>query len=550
MSVNIEKWDVEDEGFWASKGKKIATRNLWASIPALLLAFAIWIMWGVLVKYMKDFGFNFGMTEGLTQGTPEYKAMMEQVNNLYYTLPAIAGLAGATLRLPNSFLISLGGGRNVVFITTLLMIIPAIGTGVALSDINSPYMFFASMACLSGFGGGNFASSMSNISFFYPKKNQGYALGMNAGLGNLGVGVMQKMIPFIVTFTFFGGTAGAISHAKGAPFEGLQNGAWIWVPLIAIFAFVAYFRMNNVSTGTPSLPDTGTGIKKTLYMVILGLFSSAVGAMLLVGLPWADWGMKNAAMWIVLPIVIILTVILMKHATPTEIKGNLKKQFSILNDKHNWIMTIIYTMTFGSFIGFSMVFPKLTQDIFEIGNPDFNPEVPVDGVTKFLNIPPNYMLWAFIGPVLGALVRPLGGMLADKVNSGAKVTMWSTIFQIIAALTVAYYVVLAKASDSPEQYWWPYFISFMVLFITTGIGNGSTFRSVPYIFSKEKAGPVLGWTSAIAAYGAFIIPKVFGQQVTAGHAEYALYGFAIYYAICLGLNFWYYQGPRREFDNP
>jgi NNP family nitrate/nitrite transporter-like MFS transporter len=542
MSVNIEKWEVEDENFWKSTGKKIATRNLWASIPALLLAFSVWIMWGVLVKYMKEFGFTFGMTEGLTPGSPEYIAALGEVNNLYYTLPAIAGLSGATLRLPNSFLISLGGGRNVIFLTTALLLIPAIGTGVALSDINSPYMLFAVMALLSGFGGGNFSSSMSNISFFFPKKMQGYSLGMNAGLGNLGVAVMQKLIPFVVTFSLFGGTAGAIATAKGAPFEGMQNAAWVWVPLIALASILAFTRMNNVSTGTPSMPSTVQGLSKTFYMVMLGLISASIGAYLLIGLPWGDWGMKDSAMWVVLPIVVILAVLLMKHATPKEIKGNLKKQFSILGDKHNWIMTIIYTMTFGSFIGYSMVFPKLAQDIFVYSNP-LDPEWSNPNA-------PNIMLWAFLGPAFGALIRPIGGIIADKVNSGAKVTMWSTIAQIVAALAVAYFVVQAKGSATPEEYWWPFFACFMVLFLATGIGNGSTFRSIPYIFSKEKAGPVLGWTAAIAAYGAFIIPKVFGQQVKAGHAEYALYGFAVYYGICLLLNWWYYQGPKREFDNP
>lgn len=542
MSVNIKDWNVEDESFWISKGKKIATRNLWSSIPALLLAFSVWIMWGVLIKYMKEFGFTFGMVEGLVKGSEEYIAKLKDINGLYYTLPAIAGLAGATLRLPNSFLISLGGGRNVIFVTTALLLIPAIGTGMALSDVNTPYMFFAVVALLSGFGGGNFASSMSNISFFFPKKIQGYALGMNAGLGNLGVGIMQKVIPLAVTVSLFGGTAGSIATAKGAPFEGLQNAAWVWVPLIALATLGAFFGMNNVSTGTPSLPNTAKGISKTLYMVMLGLIAAAVGAFLLIGLPWGDWGMKNTAMWIVLPIVVLLSVFLMKVATPREIKQNLKKQFSILGDKHNWIMTIIYVMTFGSFIGYSMVFPKLAQDIFVYSNtldPEWvNPNAP------------NIMLWAFIGPVIGALIRPIGGILSDKVNSGSKVTMWSTIFQILAALAVAYYVLQAKGTESPEQYWWPFFAAFMVLFLTTGIGNGSTFRSIPYIFSKEKAGPVLGWTSAIAAYGAFIIPKVFGQQVKAGHAEYALYGFAIYYLICLILNWWYYLGPKREFDKP
>lgn len=542
MSVNIKDWNVEDESFWKTKGKKIATRNLWSSIPALLLAFSIWIMWGVLIKYMKEFGFSFGMLEGLVQGSEEYIAKLKEINSLYYTLPAIAGLSGATLRLPNSFLISLGGGRNVIFVTTALLLIPAIGTGMALGDINTSYIFFAIMALLSGFGGGNFASSMSNISFFFPKKKQGYALGMNAGLGNLGVGIMQKLIPLVVTISLFGGTAGSIATAKGAPFEGLQNAAWVWVPLIALATLGAFFGMNNVSTGTPSLPNTAKGVSKTLYMIVLGLIAASVGAFMLIGLPWGDWGMKNSSMWIVLPIVVILAVVLMKYATPGEIKQNLKKQFSILGDKHNWIMTIIYVMTFGSFIGYSMVFPKLAQDIFVYSNvldPEWvNPNAP------------NIMLWAFLGPVIGALIRPIGGILSDKVNSGSKVTGWSTFFQILAALAVAYFVLQAKGTDTPEIYWWPFFAAFMVLFLTTGIGNGSTFRSIPYIFSKEKAGPVLGWTSAIAAYGAFIIPKVFGQQVTAGHAEYALYGFAAYYLICLILNWWYYLGPKREFDKP
>ncbi len=534
MSVNIKDWNVEDEGFWKSTGKKIANKNLSSSIPALLLAFSVWIMWGVLAKYMKEFGFSFGMLDGLTPGSPEYIEMLKEINSLYYTLPAIAGLSGATLRLPNTFLIALGGGRNVVFITTTLLIIPAVGTGIALSDINTSYFFFAVMALLSGFGGGNFSSSMSNISFFFPKKVQGYSLGMNAGLGNFGVGVMQKVIPMVVGFSIFGGTAGSIATAKGATFEGLQNAAWVWVPLIALAAISAFFRMNNVSTGTPSLPSFSKGLSKTLYMVGLGLSAAAVGAYLLIGV--------GLSMWLVLPLVIILAVLLMKYATPTEIKENLNKQFSILTDKHNWIMTIIYIMTFGSFIGFSMVFPKLAQDIFVYSNPNdpnwINPNAP------------NIMLWAFLGPVIGALIRPLGGILSDKINSGAKVTMWSTIFQIIAVLGVAYFVIEARNVATPEDYWWPFFFMFMVLFMTTGISNGSTFRSIPFIFSKEKAGPVLGWTSAVAAYGAFVIPRVFGQQVKAGTPELALYGFAVYYVICLVLNWWYYQGPKREFDNP
>jgi NNP family nitrate/nitrite transporter-like MFS transporter len=541
MPTNLKKWDVENQDFWESTGKTIANKNLWLSIPALFLSFATWAMWGVIIKYMKDFGYNFGMTEGLLPGSEEYKAALSEVNSLYYSLPAIAGLAGATLRIPNSFLISLGGGRNVIFFSALLMLIPAIGTGWALSDINTSYIIFASMALLSGFGGGNFASSMSNISFFFPKRVQGYALGMNAGIGNLGVGAMQKIIPLVIGLSLFG-AMGSEVIVKGVPFDGLQNAGWVWVPLLILSVIGAFFGMNNVVTGTPSLPGTIQGVSKTAYMIALGLISAVIGAFLLIGLPWDSWGLKNGSIWIVVFVVAFITVLLMKYATPAEIRENLNKQFEIFKNKHNWVMTIIYTMTFGSFIGFSFAFPKLCQDIFvyiDSANPDYiNPNAP------------NFMLWVFIGPMIGALVRPIGGIIADKVNSGAKVTCISTILQILAALAVAYFIIQAKQSNTPEVYWWPFFSFFMILFLTTGIGNGSTFRSVPYIFSKEQAGPVLGWISAIAAYGAFIIPKVFGQQIKAGHPEYALYGFTVYYVICLVLNWWYYQGPKREFDNP
>lgn len=515
MNINIKNWNVEDESFWNSTAKKIANKNLWISIPALLLAFSVWIMWGMLVTYMKDFGFTFGMLEGLTEGTEEYKNALANINSMYYTLPAIAGLAGATLRLPNTFLIALGGGRNVIFVTTALLIIPALGAGYGLSDVNTSYEYFTIMALLSGFGGGNFASSMNNISYFFPKKVQGYALGMNAGIGNLGVAVMQKLIPTVVPIVMF--AAVGTSVVKGVEFAGIQNAGWVWVPLLVMSVVAAYLGMNNVITGTPKLPTTAQGVSRTLIMILLGLIAAAIGAYLLVGL--------EINMWIVLPVVIILAVILMKYATPSSIRESLNQQFSILSDKHNWIMTIIYIMTFGSFIGYSAAFPKLCQDIF--------PEA-------------DYRFWVFLGPAVGALVRPVGGIISDKIKSGSRVTTWSTIFQIIAALSVAYYVIQAREAADPLQYWWPFFGSFMALFLTTGIGNGSTFRSIPYIFSKEKTGPVLGWTSAIAAYGAFVIPKVFGQQIKLGTPEYALYGFAIYYVFCLLLNWYYYDRKKSE----
>lgn len=526
MRINLDEWNVEDPVFWKKKGKKIAYKNLWLSIPALLLSFAVWMMWSIITTKMKEYNFHFGMISP-DMSEEMVREQLAVINNLYYTLPAIAGLAGATLRIPNSFLIALGGGRNVVFTTTTLLLLPAFGVGYALADQSTPYFTFAVLALLSGFGGGNFASSMSNISYFFPKRIQGTSLGLNAGIGNLGVGIMQKMIPFVIGIYLFSavGTGGEVLDDQ--PLVGLQNAGWIWIPIV-FAAVTAFFGMNNVITGTPKLPTTVQGILKTLFMVGIGLVTAAVGSYLLVGL--------EINMWIVLPVVVLLTLLLMKNLSPAEIKQSLNKQFSILNDKHNWIMTIIYTMTFGSFIGFSAAFPKLCQDLFVYTDPQ-NPQFTNPNA-------PDFLTWVFIGPMLGAIVRPLGGWLSDKIKSGSRVTTYSTIVTVIATLAVAYFVVQARDSESPEIYWWPFFACFMVLFVTTGIGNGSTFRSIPYIFSKEKAGPVLGWTSAIAAYGAFIIPNVFGEQIQSGTPEFALYGFAVYYLLCLVLNWWYYDREK------
>ncbi|MEE9555208.1 MAG: antiporter, partial [candidate division Zixibacteria bacterium] len=201
----LDRWDVEDQEFWESSGKNTALRNLWISIPNLLLAFAVWIYWGVIVGLIQGlhdtnpllYNFSFGNDGDPLTGSA-YKALL-------YTLPAVAGLAGATARIPNSFMVAICGGRNVKFMTTLLMILPALGTGLALQNPNTSFITFIALAGLSGIGGGAFASSMSNISFFFPKRMQGLTLGLNAGIGNLGVAVMQVTIPLVITFSVFGG---------------------------------------------------------------------------------------------------------------------------------------------------------------------------------------------------------------------------------------------------------------------------------------------------------------------------------------------------------
>ncbi len=507
MSV-LDRWDPEDAAAWEAGGRRIALRNLWISIPCLLCGFAVWLYWSVITVRMQDLGFPFEKQQ-------------------LYTLSAIAGLAGATLRIPNSFFVALSGGRNVVATTTALLLIPAAGAGVALGDMQTSYATFVVLAALSGIGGGAFASSMSNISFFFPKRMQGLSLGLNAGLGNLGVSVMQVLLPFVMTFALFGRVSGAgfpLPAALGGGTAYLQNCGFVWVPVLCVLAVIAWFGMHN-------LPQHDVGaapaaIAKLLWLTFLAFASAGAGLWLLLAAGWS--------MWIVLPATIALTVAVMRWLSPALVRRNLARQFAIFREKHNWVMTWLYTMTFGSFIGFSAAFPKLIQDVFgTLPDGSLNPNAP------------RPLAYAWLGPLVGSLVRPVGGWISDKWG-GARVTQWDTVLMIAATLGVAYYVKAAGSAPQPEVYFAPFLALFLVLFVTTGIGNGSTFRMVPIIFRPEHAGPVLGWTSAVAAYGAFIIPKVFGQQIQAGTPEYALYGFAVYYVSCLGVNWWFYARKGAE----
>ncbi|HDD61417.1 MAG TPA: antiporter [Chloroflexi bacterium] len=515
MDRNIEKWDVEDKTFWNTEGSRIAFRNLWISIPSLLIAFAVWMCWSVITVQMKNLGFPFDTVQ-------------------LFTLAAIAGLSGATLRIPNSFLIAIAGGRNVIALTTALLLLPALGLGIALQNIETSFGTFAFLAALSGLGGGNFSSSMSNINFFFPKRMQGLSLGLNAGLGNIGVSVMQLLIPFVVGFSLFGNLGGAgrplVVEAGGNPIGTLayiQNAGLVWVPLLIVLTAAAWFGMNNMVIATPKLGTNFTALMKVVGLLVIGAAGAGVGLYLLLGL--------GLSMWLVLPITIIITVLMMR-AVPGEIKDNLRTQFTIFKNKHNWIMTYLYTMTFGSFIGYSAAFPLLIRVVFgELPDGSINPNAP------------NPFAYAWLGPLVGSLARPIGGWISDKWG-GAKVTQWDTVAMILSALGISYYIKEASNSAAPEQFFIPFLILFLMLFITTGVGNGSTFRMVPIIFKPSEAGPVLGWTAAVAAYGAFIIPRVFGQQINAGTPEYALYGFAFYYLTCLVLNWFFYARKNAEIE--
>jgi NNP family nitrate/nitrite transporter-like MFS transporter len=535
MSINIKEWDVENQKFWESTGKKIANRNLWISIPSLLLGFAVWLMWGIITVQMLNLGFPFKPEE-------------------LFTLTAIAGLAGATLRIPASFFIRIAGGRNTIFLTTALLMIPAIGTGLALQDKDTPLWVFQLMALLSGIGGGNFACSMSNISTFFPKRLQGTALGLNAGLGNFGVTTMQVLIPLVMTAGIFGAMAGGSMELTkdsgwilgkilaGTP-TFIQNAGFVWLLALVPLAFLGFFGMNNLTPISPNIGSTISAFIKILWLYGLAFVTAGVGLYLYLPAP-TGLGLLN--MWVALPLIMVGTLFVMKLAAFGEMKANIAKQFAIFSNKHTWSMTVLYVLTFGSFIGFSMALPLAITVIF-----GFQHEL-VDGVMTHTTKNPNAvsaLTYAWIGPFVGALIRPVGGWISDKVG-GSIVTQLISVVMVVASAATGYVMFLAYNSATPEQYFVIFMVLFVVLFAASGIGNGSTFRTVGVIFDRVQAGPVLGWTSAVAAYGAFIAPVVIGAQIKAGTPQNAMYGFAIFYALCLILNWWFYLRPGSEIKNP
>ena len=455
----IKIWDVEDEKFWESTGRSIASRNLWISIPSLTLAFAVWMVWSVVVVNLPNVGFKFSTKE-------------------LFWLAALPSLCGATLRIFYSFMVPIFGGRRWTAISTASLLLPTLGIGVAVRDPSTSYSVFIVLALLCGFGGGNFASSMANINFFFPKSQKGTALGMNAGLGNLGVSLVQFVVPLVITAGVFG-TLGGEPQAwtKGAEVKQmwLQNAGFIWVPFIAIFAVAAWFGMNDLASAKASFSD----------------------------------------------------------------------QAVIFKRKHNWIMCWLYLGTFGSFIGYSAGFPLLIKSQF--------PQI-------------NALSYAWLGPLVGALIRPLGGWLSDKLG-GARVTFWTFIAMVVGVLGVLYF--LPQAGQGGNFY--GFLATFMALFAAAGIGNGSTFRMIPVIFMNERqreaagkgrdaeeqavrdankeAAAVLGFSSAMAAYGGFFIPMSYGIAIsTFGGPAYALYMFIVFYVTCIVMTWWNYS--RRNAPMP
>ena len=534
--ADISDWRPEDDAFWEATGKRVAYRNLWISVPALLCGFAVWGMWGIITVQMLNLGFPFTQPE-------------------LFTLTAIAGISGATMRIPASFLIRLAGGRNTIFLTTAMLLAPALGTGIVLQHKDWPLWAFQLMALWCGVGGGNFASSMSNISTFFPKRLQGTGLGLNAGLGNFGVTTMQIVIPLVMTvsiFGCFGGEPMTLLKDSGWIFgkiaagtsTWIQNAGFAWLLSLVPLSILCWFGMNNLKTVSPDTGNPLVAFAKITYLYTLAFIPSILGLYLYLPKPT---GLGLISMWVAIPLDIVAALLVMKLAAFGPMKEGVAKQFQIFRNKHTWSMTALYIVTFGSFIGFSMALPLSMKVIFGVSHAP-GP----DGVLQHtLNNPnaPSVLAYAWIGPFVGAAVRPVGGWISDKVG-GSIVTEIISAVMVVASVAVGYVMMQAYGSATPETHFPTFLGLFIVLFFASGIGNGSTFRSIGVIFDRQQAGPVLGWTSAIAAYGAFVAPIVIGDQIKLGTPQYAMYGFAVFYAVCLVLNWWFYLRTNAYVKNP
>ncbi|MFP5336777.1 MAG: MFS transporter [Actinomycetes bacterium] len=428
----IEHWEPEDETFWESSGRSIARRNLVLSIIAEHLGFSVWLIWSIVAVNLEAAGFAF-------------------TDSQLFWLVSVPALVGATLRIPYTFAVPLLGGRNWTIVSALLLVIPCLGLAWAVSDPTTSFTTMLVVAATAGFGGGNFASSMANISYFFPEREKGWALGLNAAGGNIGVAVVQA--PIVVS---------AIVVAGGGLH--LERAGLMWIPLVLLAALLAWRFMDNLA---PAKAD----------------FSSSAAA---------------------------------------------------VRRPHTWVMSFLYIGTFGSFIGYSAAFPLLIRTQF--------PEVSV-------------VSYAFLGALVGSLVRPLGGKASDRWG-GALVTACSFVAMAGGVLGA---VVALRAGSFPA-----FLASFILLFVATGVGNGSTYRMIPAIFRRTaddeggspetvarfraEAAAAIGIISAVGAYGGFVVPRTYAWSTASfGSVEPALFVYVGLYAVMLAVTWVGYLRPGARF---
>ncbi|GAB2926699.1 nitrate/nitrite transporter [Streptomyces mayteni] len=412
----IDEWDPEDERFWKEKGERIARRNLVFSILSEHIGFSIWTLWSVLVLFMG----------------PEYG--IDPAGKFF--LVSMATLVGSVVRVPYTFAVARFGGRNWTVVSAAMLLLPT-AFAWAVMEPGTSYTTFLLVAALTGVGGGNFASSMTNINSFFPLRRKGWALGLNAGGGNIGVPVIQLVGLLVIA------TAG-----EGNPRVLLA----VYAPLIVVAATLAWRYMDNLG---PVTNDTGAA-------------RESVG------------------------------------------------------DRHTWIMSFLYVGTFGSFIGYSFAFGLVLQNQFD--------RTPLQAASI-----------TFVGPLLGSLIRPVGGYWADRFG-GARITLYTFAGMALATGVV----VLASANESLPVF----LVGFVALFVLSGLGNGSTYKMIPGIYrakaqdlgltgeeaatyARRLSGAAIGLIGAVGALGGLGINLAFRQSfLSTGSGTGAFASFLVFYAAC------------------
>jgi len=537
----LSRWEPENPQFWQETGSKIAWRTCGITTFSLIFSFATWFVMSAVVVRMPAIGFKFTTME-------------------LFWLAAIPGLASGILRLIHSNFIPVLGTRPVVSISTIIKIIPMIWLGFAIQDPTTPWSTFMIIGFLCGMGGGDFSSFMPSTSIFFPKRLQGLALGIQAGLGNFGVSIVQFVAPWIVGFAVVGLAGGPQVFTKGDPVKGaltitkdaqkIVTDVVVKKPELASVVEVVRDENGKLKDVVFHENETFKAIKQEVKKNDQGVITEVTPtkgmkvdvkrndrgeitdvAVLNVAKK-AMWLQNAAFIWVpFLVIAFILSALFLKSVSlPSR---GFKGQFEILSSRnrartHTWNCTITYICSFGSFSGFAAAFPMLIKIVY--GG--------FEGA-------PDPLAYAFLGPLIGGTVRALTGGIFDKIG-GSKGMYWTTLGQIAGC---AFLVTGGYLTPTSVEQFHGFLYGMLWIFLMSGINNAATFRQYPIVFaySPSKGAQMLGWTGAWAAFGPFVWNSLVGMSIEkTGNAELFFMGAAVFYAYSWFVNYWYYTRKGAE----
>ncbi len=515
----LQRWEPEDLQFWQKEGSSRAWGTLIVTTFSLVASFATWFVMSAVAVRLPNIGFKFDAMQ-------------------LFWLAAMPGLSGGAMRTIHAFLIPVFGTRTVVTVATFIKLIPMIWLGYAVQNPETPYIHFLIISFLCGFGGGDFSSYMPSTSQFFPKRLQGTAMGIQAGVGNFGVSLVQFVTPWIVGFAIIGAAGGPQPFVKATPLfvvkitkeAGVIKDVVVKDEALAKVITVVKNEAGAVQDIVLTAGDATKGLKVEVKKNEAGVVTDISVKRILK----KDMWVQNAAFWY-LPWLVIAGIICWVYLRSVPMKkmsvGGMIKNMT--DNKHGWFMTWTYIMTFGSFAGYSAAFPLMIKVIY--GN--------IPGMDAALA--PDPLKYAFFGPLIGSSIRFLGGPLSDKWG-GSIFTQLSGIGMILGCLALIFGGYLTPTSL--DQF--PAFVWVMLwIFLMAGIGNFATFRQYPivYAYSPRMGAQILGWTGAWAAYGPFVFSSLIGGSIAKyGSAVPFFIGAIVFYAIGSILNWIYYTKPGAE----